>query len=159
LNNISCITATHDSEEALGFSDEIIIIKEGVCITQGVPMAVFENIRSEYEAGFFGDVSVLPSKLFENKASSKSEILLPHQLFITEEESNLKVIVKKAYFRGKDFLIQADWNGKDVFFENSEKLEQGMVIIYLKNEINHINSHLFYCFFSPRAKFRKRLLK
>jgi iron(III) transport system ATP-binding protein len=132
VNNISCITATHDSEEALGFSDEILIIKEGKCLNQGVPSAVFHNISSEYEAGFFGDVSVLPSTLFQTNASSKSEILLPHQLFITEGESNLKVIVKKAYFRGKDFLIQADWNGKDVFFENSEKLEQGLVINLLK---------------------------
>jgi len=125
LNNISCITATHDNEEALGFSDEILIIKDGVKLAQGPPSVVFHSISSEYEAGFFGDVTVLPSTLFGTSASSKLEVLLPHQLFIIEEKSKLRVSVKKSYFRGKDYLVQASWNGKDVFFENSEKLENG----------------------------------
>ncbi|MFT5981985.1 MAG: iron(III) transport system ATP-binding protein [Ulvibacter sp.] len=132
LNNISCITATHDSEEALGFSDKILIIKEGTSLSQGIPSAVFQNISNEYEGGFFGDVTVLPSKLFRTDASSKVEILLPHQLFITEGKSKLTVNVKKAYFRGKDYLIQADWNGIEVFFENSEKLEKGAIVNLLK---------------------------
>ena len=132
LNNISCITATHDSQEALGFSDEILIIKDGITLAQGSPSAVFQNISSEYEAGFFGDVTVLPSKLFHPEASSEFEILLPHQLFITEQKSKLTVTVKKTYFRGKDYLIQADWNGRDVFFEHSKKLEKGAIFNLLK---------------------------
>ena len=132
LNNISCITATHDSEEALGFADEILIVKEGTAIAQGTPKSVFKNINSEYEAGFFGDVTVLPSEVFSSEKSSKVESLLPHQLYITEEKSKLIVVVKKSYFRGKDYLIQADWNGKDIFFENSEKLEQGVIVNLLK---------------------------
>lgn len=132
LNDISCITATHDSQEALGFSDEILILKDGTTLAQGIPSAVFQNISSEYEAGFFGDVTVLPSKLFHHEASSEFEILLPHQLFVTEERSKLKVTIKKSYFRGKDFLIQAVWNGKDVFFEHSEKFEKGAIVNLLK---------------------------
>ena len=132
LNNIGCITATHDTEEALGFSDEILIIKDGTTLAQGIPSAIFENINSEYEAGFFGDVSVLPSKLFHTETSSEFEFLLPHQLFISEGKSKLRVSVKKSYFRGKDCLIHADWNGIDVFFENSEKLEIGAIVNLLK---------------------------
>jgi len=131
-NNISCITATHDSEEALSFSDEILIVKDGTTLAQGIPTAVFQNISSEYEAGFFGDVTVLPAKLVRTDASSEFEILLPHQLFITEGKSKLRVNVKKSYFRGKDYLIQADWNGRDVFFENSEKLEKGVIVNLFK---------------------------
>jgi iron(III) transport system ATP-binding protein len=132
LNNISCITATHDSEEALGFSDEILIIKDGTTLAQGDPTTVFQNISSEYEAGFFGDVTVLPSNLFLTESTSTVEILLPHQLFITEEKSKLSVNVKKSYFRGRDYLIHADWNGRDVFFENSDKIEFGALVNLLK---------------------------
>jgi iron(III) transport system ATP-binding protein len=132
LNNISCITATHDSEEALGFSDEILIVKDGTALVKGIPSAVFQNISGEYEAGFFGDVTVLPSKLLHNEASSDFEVLLPHQLFITEGKSKLSVNVKESYFRGKDYLIQADWNGRDVFFEHSEKLEKETIVNLLK---------------------------
>jgi ABC-type sulfate/molybdate transport systems ATPase subunit len=132
LHSISCITATHDSEEALGFSDEILILKEGTCLAQGIPSAVFENISSEYEAGFFGDVTVLPSAVFSTETSSKLEILLPHQLFMTKGKSKLSVIVKKAYFRGKDYLIQADWNGRDVFFENYNTLEKNSIVNLLR---------------------------
>ena len=44
LNNISCITATHDSEEALGFSDEIIILQDGTTLAQGTPRALFKTL-------------------------------------------------------------------------------------------------------------------
>jgi ABC-type Fe3+/spermidine/putrescine transport system ATPase subunit len=132
LNNISCITATHDSEEALGFSDEILILKNGTTLAQGIPRVVFENISSEYEAGFFGDVTVLPSKLFHSEASCEFEVLLPHQLIITEGKSKLRVCIKKSYFRGKDYLIQADWKGREVFFEHSNKLEKEAIVNLLK---------------------------
>ena len=133
LNNISCITATHDNEEALGFSDEVLIIKDGKALAQGTPNTIFKNISSKYEAGFFGDVTVLPSALFCNEPASEFDILLPHQLSITEEESKLRVRVTKSYFRGKDYLVQSDWNGTEVFFENTEKLDVGVLVNLLKN--------------------------
>lgn len=134
LNAISCITATHDSEEALGFSDEILILQNGTTLAQGTPQAVFKNITSAYHAGFFGDVSILPSHLFGTMAPSKHEFLLPHELRITQEKSKLSVRVTASYFRGKDYLIQASWEGEDVFFENPYKLKEGTIVSLEKKQ-------------------------
>ena len=127
-NNVSCITSTHDSEEALAFSDNLLLIKDGSIEAYGPPEEVFKGANTEYQLGFFGDVSVLPSNLFSSKCPSEEIILLPHQLRISDNNTALKATVKKSYFRGSHYLIHSIWNNQDVFFENSEKLAEESVI-------------------------------
>lgn len=131
-SNISCITATHDSEEALSYADKILIIKEGVVEAQGTPETIYQSVNSAYQAAFFGEVTILPSRLFSSESNSKEEILLPHQLIISEEKTKLEVTVKNSYFRGKYYLVQANWNGQDVFFEKAEKLKTGLTVYLAK---------------------------
>lgn len=130
--NISCITATHDSVEALSYADEIILIKNGRIELKGTPEAVFGSVHNDYQAGFFGDVSILPSNLFSSEKPIKDLILLPYQLIVSNEESNLEVTVKKSYFRGHYYLISAVWNDREVFFNTSEKLEIGTIVNLIK---------------------------
>ena len=126
------MVATHDSEEALSYADKILIIKEGVVEAQGTPETIYQSVNSAYQAAFFGEVTILPSRLFSSESNSKEEILLPHQLIISEEKTKLEVTVKNSYFRGKYYLVQADWNGQDVFFENAEKLKTGLTVYLAK---------------------------
>ena len=127
-NSISCITSTHDSEEALAFSDNLLLIKEGSVEAYGPPEGVFKDANTEYQLGFFGDVTVLPSNLFTTSYPSEEIILLPHQLRISENNTDLNVTVKKSYFRGSYYLIHSIWNQRNVFFENSEKITEGSVL-------------------------------
>jgi ABC-type sulfate/molybdate transport systems ATPase subunit len=131
--NITCITATHDSEEALAFADRLLITQNGSLESIGTPEVVFGKIKSEYQTSFFGEVSVLPTHLFNQNSVNATEeptvkgvdkeiALLPHQLQISREDYGFEVTVKKSYFRGKDYLILSIWQDRDVFFENSEKL-------------------------------------
>lgn len=131
-NNIGCITATHDSEEALSYADRIIMIKNGALEAYGIPEEVYNNVANEYQASFFGEVNILPASLFSSESDLKKIILLPHQLMQTEESSNLEVTVKKSYFRGGHYLIQAEWNGQDVFFETSKRLKNNSIVKLLK---------------------------
>jgi ABC-type sulfate/molybdate transport systems ATPase subunit len=127
-NNIGCITATHDSEEALGYFDQVLLLKGGTMEVMATPEDVFSQANTTYRAGFFGEVTRLPARLFSSEITSEEIILLPHQLGYTEVETQLKVSVKNSYFRGSHYLIQADWNGRDVFFEHSEKLTEKSVV-------------------------------
>ncbi len=126
-NNISCITATHDSEEALAFSDKICMLKNGKILKYGSAQEVYENASTEYELGFFGEVTNLPKDIF----SSEEMLLLPHQLEISKEETPLYVQVSNSYFKGDDYLIEAKLEGNTIFFKNSESIETGK-FIYLK---------------------------
>lgn len=122
-NNISCISATHDSEEALAFSDKILMLKNGTVEMFGTPEKVYQNVLDEYQAGFFGESNLLPKSLISANETSGNILLFPHELKITKENTDFQIIVKENYFKGSHYLIKGIWNNKEVFFQNSKKLK------------------------------------
>ncbi|MRT15387.1 ABC transporter ATP-binding protein [Vitellibacter sp. q18] len=132
-NNISCITATHDSEEALSFSDKILMLKNGTEEFFGTPEFIYNNVSTRYQAGFFGEANLLPKNLFFSEKTSEPIIVFPHQLNISTEKTNLKVRVKNSYFKGSFYLIETDFEGETVFFNHKSSLKNGEKV-YLKIE-------------------------
>lgn len=122
-NNIGCITATHDSEEALAFSDHILMLKQGKVEMFATPEKIYREIANEYQAGFFGEVNVLPKKLFSTEKAHGNFILFPHQLKLSTDNTGFMVRIEANFFKGTHYIVQATWNNKEVFFQNSEKLE------------------------------------
>jgi ABC-type sulfate/molybdate transport systems ATPase subunit len=118
---ITCIIATHDSTEALSFSDETIVMQNGKVIAKDKPKALFENPSNKYIASLFGEVNELNLSHFD---SNKNEIILlyPHQLKVAEN-GTLKVIVKQCYFKANHYLVEAVLDGKAIFFEHESELE------------------------------------
>ncbi|MDC1416457.1 ABC transporter ATP-binding protein, partial [Flavobacteriaceae bacterium] len=51
-NNITCVTATHDSDEALGFADTILMLRAGNKEMMGSPQEIISNLKTPYQAGF-----------------------------------------------------------------------------------------------------------
>src|SRR5690554_1571000 len=124
---ISCITATHDSMEALAFSDRILMLKNGTVEMMGEPEEIYKNVSDEYQAGFFDEVNLLPRNLFFDGKSSDEIIIFPHQLQISAIETQLRITVENCYFKGEHYLIQGRWDQKGIFFENSRKLRRNDV--------------------------------
>ena len=129
--NISCITATHDSDEALAYSDHILMLKNGTEEMFGSPEFIYKNVSTEYQAGFFGEANFLPESVFANELTSKNSIFFPYQLKVSTIKTRFKVIVKNCYFKGNYYLIQSLWNREIVFFHHKELLEINSAI-YLK---------------------------
>ncbi|MGB0789474.1 MAG: ATP-binding cassette domain-containing protein, partial [Marinirhabdus sp.] len=127
-NNITCITATHDSGEALEFADTVLILKNGTVETMGTPVSIFGNLSNGYRAGFFGDFSTLPASLFNKGAApGKNLFLLSHQLKISASETLIKVSVVKCYFKGSHYVVAAVHNGETVYFHHPRALPAGSV--------------------------------
>jgi len=122
---ISCIVATHDSIEALSFSDETIVIKNGEMIAKDSPKTLFDNPLNGYIAALFGEVNQIPSHWF-NKSKSSTEMMLvyPHQLKIVEN-SEFSVIVNQSYFKGSHYLIESRFINETIFFDSSKALQIG----------------------------------
>lgn len=116
--NISCITATHDSEEALAYSDKLLILQHGKIASYGIPEEVYHSLNSEYVAGFFGEVNEIPPGVF----TPERLFLLPHHLQITTKNSPLKVSVTKSFFKGTHYLIKAQAESFEVFFQHHKPL-------------------------------------
>lgn len=125
MNKISCITATHDSDEALSFSDQILILKNGAEEMFGTPEFIYKNVTTEYQAGFFGEANLLPKKLFSNEKNSEEIIIFPHHLEISETKTKLEVTVKRIYFKGSNYLIEGTRKNKIVFFHSKASVEIG----------------------------------
>lgn len=123
---ITCIVATHDSVDALSFSDETIVMREGQIVGYGSSKDIYEYPPSKYIASLFGEVNDLcVSDFFTVKEEEDSELLLyPHQLMVSPQ-GKMKVEVKDIYFKGDGYLVKAFYNHKVVFFIHPVELKLG----------------------------------
>ena len=130
-SNIVCISATHDSEEALAFADNILLLKNGKKEMYGTPQHLFNSFSTEYQGGFFGEVSVIEPKFLSINTKSELIYLLPHQLKISGEKTALKVEIQESFFKGSHYLIVATIANNSVYFNNPTALVSSD-FVYLK---------------------------
>lgn len=122
---ITCIIATHDSIDALSFSDETIVMKSGEIIVHDVSPKIYLKPESKYVASLYGEVNEIALFLLDENADADQSILVySHELMLTEK-SNLEVIVKQSYYKGNTFLVKGVYNKKVLFFENPFPLSDG----------------------------------
>jgi len=119
---ITCLVATHDSTDALSFSDETIVMHDGKVLEKGSSKDVYENPANKYVASLYGEVNeILLSQLTSDNGDDKTILVYPHQLKI-DENGLLKVVVKQYYFKGNHYLIKAVCDKKVIFFEHHSNL-------------------------------------
>lgn len=124
--NITCLIATHDSTDALSFADRTLVMREGRIIAQGSPQELYRNPKNLYVASLFGEVNELPLGLLSSENTSKKSIILyPHEINQTSGGSGFSAKVKSSWFKGNNFLIEAETEAAPVFFESSSALEEG----------------------------------
>lgn len=122
---ISCIVATHDSIEALSFSDETIVFRNGKIVAQNTPENLFKKPLNQYVASLFGEVNQIHSNLFSLAGNKKQmQLVYPHQLEVVEK-SKVEVIIKHCYFKGSHYLIESTFENNTIFFDAISKLEIG----------------------------------
>jgi len=124
--NISCIVATHDSDDALSFADKMIVLQNNKIIISGSPQEIYKNPKSNYVASFFDDAN-------EVLINDKKELLFPHQIKIVEK-SKLKARVLNTYFKGFYWLIEVSFNEQIVYLNHHRALnKQEIVSLSIEN--------------------------
>ncbi|HKX87037.1 MAG TPA: ABC transporter ATP-binding protein [Flavobacterium sp.] len=121
---ITVIVATHDSTDALSFSDETMIMKDGQLLVKAPSMEIYDNPESKYVASLFGEVNEL---IIDIDGKPEAILIYPHQLKLSEN-GLLKVTVKHCYFKGSHYLIKAAYNGRPLFFQHDKELAFNEVI-------------------------------
>jgi len=114
--NITCIVATHDKEDVLGYADKMIVLNNHKIVANQTPQKLQKCPETALIASFFGEFNVI-----------NSEIVYAHQLKAVDQ-SNFKATVIKSYFKGNYYLVEADLNGETVFFEYPEHLSVGFKV-------------------------------
>ncbi|PWG05837.1 ABC transporter ATP-binding protein [Polaribacter aquimarinus] len=113
--NIACIVATHDKNDALSFADKLIVIRNNSILVNNSPKSIYQNPTSRYVAALFDDVNEIV--IYSNKV-----LLYPHQIKLVEK-SEFRAICSNAYFKGFYWLIEAEFNGQNVFFNHTSKIK------------------------------------
>ena len=63
---ITFIFVTHDQEEALTMSDEIVVMKSGEIQQVGTPEEIYNEPANKYVANFIGESNILPGVMLED---------------------------------------------------------------------------------------------
>ena len=121
---ITCIIATHDSTDALSFSDETIVIQNGKIVAKGDSKTIYENPSNKYVASLFGEVNELKlSQLIDLEDDEDEALLLrPHQLRVVDN-AIMKAVVKQCYFKGSHYLVKAAFERRAIFFDHDTELD------------------------------------
>ena len=120
---ITCIIATHDSTDALSFSEETIVVKNGKMIAKGSSKDLYENPTNKYVASLFGEVNELKlSQLIALDGDDEALLLYPHQLKVVDN-GIMQAVVKQCYFKGSHYLIKAAFERRAIFFDHDSELE------------------------------------
>ena len=115
-NNISCVVATHDKEDVLGYADQMIVLDDTKIVAKDSPEHLYNNPDSPLVASFFEEFNIIDD-----------QFIYAHQMKVGDN-SDLKATVKTSYFKGTYYLIEADLKGKTLYFEHETQLKTGKSI-------------------------------
>jgi sulfate transport system ATP-binding protein len=90
--HVTTVFVTHDQEEAMEVSDEIVVMNKGKVEQVGTPAQIYDHPASAFVMSFIGPVNVLPSsaKIFQSSGfeSTNPETFLRPQDIIIETVGN-----------------------------------------------------------------------
>ena len=120
----TCILATHDKDDVLAFSDEILVLDKGVIINQGSPQKLYNAPRNKKTAAFFSEFNCFKSTQFKTlniKSKSKAIICYTHQINLNND-SKSKAFIIDNFFKGSHYIIKANFEGEVIRFNHFEPL-------------------------------------
>jgi sulfate/thiosulfate transport system ATP-binding protein len=111
--HVTTVFVTHDQEEAMEVSDEIVVMNKGKIEQIGSPADVYDHPASAFVMSFIGPVNVLPtgSKIFQGTGfdSAQPEMFLrPHDVVVQLESSTRSVAAKVKRIIHLGWEIQAE---------------------------------------------------
>ena len=123
---ITTLVASHDVNDVLSFSDEVIVLKDTTILEKATPFELYNHPKFHYTAALFAEVNEIEIK-------GKTQLVYPNQLQIAEK-SDIQVEVISSYFKGKCYLIEAKFENQMLFFESSHNLaEKSSVCLIIKD--------------------------
>lgn len=154
---ITFIYVTHDQEEALTMSDNIIVLNDGKIQQEGTPLDIYNEPINPFVAKFIGESNIIPAKMLDDykvefsdyvfkcvdKGFSKNEIvdvvIRPEDVVFKDENYQIEGIVKSIIFKGIHYRMVVEVSGKDWIADSTEKWEVGSKVgIYIAPDLIHV---------------------
>ncbi|WP_215223161.1 ABC transporter ATP-binding protein [Echinicola shivajiensis] len=117
--DVTVIFVTHDVDDALMMSEELMIIQKGKLIQQGNVRDIFRKPINEYVAKLFGNLNRIPGE--------KKTFIRPSDLLIDDNEGFTARVQKQQYLIHYN-LLTVSLEGKDVQWkveDTARKYQEG----------------------------------
>ncbi|WP_106191383.1 ABC transporter ATP-binding protein [Alkalibacterium olivapovliticus] len=142
---ITFLFVTHDQEEALAMSDEIMVMNEGEIVQTGTPIDIYDEPINRYVADFIGESNIVKGRMIEdyvvsfagksfqcvdggmNPDEKVDVVIRPEDLVLTEAEKGaLQIRVETQLFRGVHYeIVGMDNDGNQWMVHSTKKTEPG----------------------------------
>ena len=147
---ITFIYVTHDQEEALTMSDEIVVLNDGVIQQIGSPKKIYDEPANAFVANFIGESNILAGTMtkdytikflghtFEclDKGFDKNEsvdiVIRPEDIKIhkaSSEKDGLKGKVLSSVFKGTFFQMEIEAENYEFTVQSTKDHEVGSIVV------------------------------
>lgn len=132
----SVILTTHDFNDALGNSDEVMVIKSGKLIQKTTPFELRNQPQNDYVASLLGPYSKLGAAAMKTLfgieiPANKKAIIYPEELSIAQKGVPFKL--SDLRFQGRDYLVEVKRRNSKLLFYSSQKPKKDELFLKLKN--------------------------
>ena len=116
--NITTVFVTHDQDEALAISDEVVVMDQGEIVEHGLPQEIYASPRKEFTARFLGVSNAIPG-IVQSFSDGHVEVKTDEGLLRCQTYTELSAGAQvTAYLRPESFSLSrhrrsdADWTGR-----------------------------------------------
>ena len=121
-NKITTIMITHDTEEAMKFSDKVALMKEGTILQYSTPLDIFSRPKSKEVAQFMGELNYFDGEVKDgkfiseiisfntDKAEGKYSLMLRPGGLSVSSKSDEGYLIKETVYTGEfvSLLLERD---------------------------------------------------
>ncbi len=127
--NITCVVATHDKHDIVSFADSMLFLYQGESIAFDSPKHLYEHPKNSLIASFFDEFNEF--KISEVTDSKKFGVVIiyPHEIKLVQS-SNFSAVVKQSFFNGDHFLINVNFNNRNIYLKHSKNIKSGQQICF-----------------------------
>lgn len=140
---ITTVFVTHDQEEAMSITDEIVVMNQGVIQQVGAPQDIYTEPDNAFVAKFLGNP---PINMFDAKVSDgyvvingekafKADVpysdvqvgIRPESFIVSDGDDSFDIDIKYKATIGRDFLVRFDLNGvfSKALIESDNRVNEG----------------------------------
>jgi ABC-type sulfate/molybdate transport systems ATPase subunit len=120
-NEITCVFVSHESQEFLAFTEQIIVLNDKKIMKNTSPQQLYEQPERKIIAKLLDDVNIIQ---LEDKSNAVA--VYPHELQVSNQTSNKTFDVKltNIYYQGYNFLNRGvDKHQKNYMFLSNQRLD------------------------------------
>lgn len=126
-NNISLIISTHELQDIIPWTDQIVILQSGRLIQNDTAEETYKNPYNPYVAKLFGEVNIFT----ENEVSELGItrfFYYPHQIKVSENGFHAEVL--ESRFAGNHYWNKIRFKNKEIVMFSNHQLQDSIQIIF-----------------------------